>query len=144
MTLVGKISLDISEFESGLSEAQSKAESLELKDPSLSLKTQDFSAGLSEVKEQTNTFSSDLNKIWGDIAEGLTKAGITAAITGLTTLLANSVNTATKMGDAIDKGSRSLHISTDAYQEWNHALQQSGANITDLQHFNNEADKELP
>ena len=43
------------------------------------------------------------------------------------------MNLAAKLGDNVDKGSKRLNISTDAYQEWSHALDQSGANINDLQ-----------
>ena len=51
------------------------------------------------------------------------------------------MNLTAETADGIDKGSKRLNISRKSYQEWDHALKQSGASITDLQkgvlQFNN-------
>lgn len=135
LDLIAHVTLDTSEYEAALEDAQKAAEALDIKeDYSLGLDTSGFSESLEGVKTEATTFGSSMDEIWGGLAEGLTKAGITAAITGLATMLSNSVSLARELGDNIDKGSKRLNISTDAYQQWGHALKQSGANINDLQH----------
>ena len=134
MTLVAHVTLDTSEYEQALNDAQKEAEKLNIKeDYSLDLDNSGFTESLNEAEGDAENFESNINSVWENIKTGLITAGVAAAITGLFTQLSDCVNLAAKLGDNVDKGSKRLNISTDAYQEWGHALEQNGASINDLQ-----------
>ena len=134
MTLVAHVTLDTSEYEQALNDAQKEAEKLSIQENySLDLDKSDFSKGLEEAEGEAESFESNINSVWEGIKTGLITAGVAAAITGLFNQLSDCVNLAVKLGDNVDKGSKRLNISTDAYQEWGHALEQNGASINDLQ-----------
>lgn len=163
MTLVAHVTLDTSEYEQALSEAQKEAEKLSIQenyslgldnsdfmtnigeaakeaedfegpeDQSVALDTTEFSQGIEGAEGEAEAFQSNLDAVWEGIKTGLKVAGVGAAIAAVFNQLADCVNLASKLGDNVDKGSKRLNISTDAYQEWSHALQQNGADINDLQ-----------
>ena len=134
MTLVAHVTLDTSEYEQALADAQKEADKLSIQESySLDLDKSDFSKGLEDAEGEAEAFEGNVNSVWEGIKTGLVTAGVAAAITGLFNQLSDCVNLAAKLGDNVDKGSKRLNISTDAYQEWSHALDQSGANINDLQ-----------
>ena len=134
LTLVAHVTLDTSEYEKALDDVEREAARLNIKeDYSLDLDNKEFTSGLNEAQGEAEEFESNMNGVWDGIKTGLTIAGIGAAISGIFSQLSDCVNLAAKLGDNVDKGSRRLNISTEAYQEWGHALSQSGANINDLQ-----------
>ena len=134
MTLVAHVTLDTSDYEAALADAQKEAEKLNIQESySLDLDKSDFSKGLEDAEGEAEAFEGNVNSVWEGIKTGLVTAGVAAAITGLFNQLSDCVNLAAKLGDNVDKGSKRLNISTDAYQEWGHALEQNGANINDLQ-----------
>lgn len=159
-TLLTKLTLDTSEYESALNEAEKQggqleniesslglddsefyegieeAENTEVDDPEspeLDLKTEGYTSGLTEAEGSTKEFELSVGKIFDNIGGMVTTAGIALGISALVKELGEGVELARKLGDDIDKGSQRLNISTDAYQEWSHALDQSGASISDVQ-----------
>lgn len=101
--LVAKITLDSSEYETGLDDAVKKASGLGDK-----LKT-------------------------GLKAGGVALEAVTAATTGLTTALVKGTSDVASYGDNIDKMSQKMGLSIEAYQEWDAIMQHSGASIDSMQ-----------
>lgn len=158
-TLLTKLTLDTSEYESALNEAEKQGGALENIESSLGLDDSEFYEGieeaentevddpespdldlnvdgyensLTEAEGSTEDFESSVGKIFDNIGGMVTTAGIALGISALVKELGEGVELARKLGDDIDKSSQRLNISTDAYQEWSHALDQSGASISDV------------
>ena len=158
-TLLTKLTLDTSEYESALNEAEKQGGQLENIESSLGLDDSEFYAGieeaentdvddpespdldlnvdgyessLTEAEGSTKDFELSVGKIFDNIGGMVTKAGIALGISALVKDLGEGVELARKLGDDIDKSSQRLNISTDAYQEWSHALSQSGASVSDI------------
>lgn len=104
--LVAKLTLDSSEYDSGLDESESKASSF------------------------GDKFKSALG------TAGKVGAGALAAVTAAGTAVAGALVSGTKdlaaYGDQIDKNSQKLGMSAEAYQEWDAILQHSGSSIDAL------------
>lgn len=104
--LVAKLTLDSSEYDSGLDESESKASSF------------------------GDKFKSALG------TAGKVGAGALAAVTTAGTAVAGALISGTKdlaaYGDQIDKNSQKLGMSAEAYQEWDAILQHSGSSIDAL------------
>lgn len=158
--LVAKLTLDSDEYSRALREAESEGShiddpaspSLDLdKDPfdekvleaenehvddpdspELDLDNEPFKEKLDEATTESETFASSIGQIWDGIKGMMVAAGITAVVGGLINSLTEAVDLARSVGDNIDKSSRAMSISTDAYQEWSHVLDINGASITDL------------
>lgn len=132
-SLLAKLTLDKSEYEKSLDEAQKDANAFEMpEEPELTLDADGFSEGVSNAREQGKDFGSVMEGVFDGIKTALTVSGVVAAVSGIVGYLKEGVNLAMQLGDDVDKGSKRLNISTTAYQEWQHALSQSGANINDL------------
>lgn len=128
------LGLDNSDFMSNISEAAAEADSFTgPEDQSLALDTSEFTEGIENAEGEAEAFQGNLDAVWEGIKSGLKVAGVGAAIAALMNQLAECVNLASQLGDNVDKGSKRLNISAEAYQEWGHVLNQSGANINDLQ-----------
>lgn len=95
----------------------------------LTLDDSQYKQALSSAETQGEGFGSSFQDVIGKVASALTAAGITAAIKGIADQFARMINNTAQYADKVDKGSQRLGISTSAYQEWNHALSQSGASI---------------
>ena len=157
--LVATLTLDTSEYESALNEAEKQggslgniesnlglndsefyegieeAENTEVDDPEspdLDLNVNGYESSLTEAEGSTKDFELSVGKIFDNIGGMVTTAGIALGISALVKELGEGVELARKLGDDIDKSSQRLNISTDAYQEWSHALDQSGASISDV------------
>ena len=101
--LFAKISLDTSEYESGLSDAESKASSF----------GKSLGSGLSKMA-----------KI-GTVAI----AGVTTAAAGVSSMFIKGASSVAEYGDNIDKMSQKLGLSAEAYQEWDAVMQHSGTTM---------------
>ena len=101
--LFAKISLDTSEYESGLSDAESKASSF----------GKSLGSGLSKMA-----------KI-GTVAI----AGVTTAAAGVSSMFIKGAASVAEYGDNIDKMSQKLGLSAEAYQEWDAVMQHSGTTM---------------
>lgn len=133
-SLLAKLTLDSKDFDKGLSEAQRDADNFEMPEtPSLDLDASDFESEISEAEAAGTGFGKSMEGVFDGIKTALTATGIVAAITGIVNGIKEAVNLTAETADGIDKGSKRLNISRQAYQEWDHALRQSGASITDLQ-----------
>ena len=95
----------------------------------LTLDDSQYKQALSAAETQGEGFGNSFKDVIGGVASALTAAGITAAIKGIADQFARMISNTAQYADRVDKGSQRLGISTSAYQEWNHALQQSGASI---------------
>lgn len=98
----------------------------------ISVDSTEFKDGLKEAEDQGNSFEGAFSGIVEKLKKALTAAGIAAAVTAIANAFKQAIDMAAQYGDQVDKGSQRLGISTDAYQEWAHALEQSGADISEL------------
>lgn len=100
--LVAKLSLDDSEYNSGLSDAESKASS--------------FGSGLKTAMGV------------GAVAVG----AVTTAVGAVTGKFMGGISSLAEYTDHIDKQSQKMGLSAKAYQEWDAVLQHSGASIDSM------------
>ena len=126
-----ELGLDKSEFDTNVEEAEG-TEVSDPDDPELGLDTSEFSDGISEAESLGSGFGDTMKGIFSEIKGALAAAGITAALAGVTNFLKEGIELAKNNGDAIDKQSQKLNLSTKAYQELDYALTLSGASIGDL------------
>ena len=101
-------------------------------DPSVDLNTDDYKKSLDEAEADTESWSGAVGDIFEGLKGLLVASGLATAVAGVISSLSDAVDLARSMGDNIDKSSRAMSISTDAYQEWSHVLDINGASITDL------------
>ena len=130
--LLAKLTLDSSDFNSGLEEAQHDANSFDLPDQSLGLDTSDFDTGVKEAENTGSEFAKSMKQVFDEIKGALVVTGVVAAIGQITGFLREGVDLAAKNGDRIDKQSQKLNMTTKAYQELDYALGLSGSSIDDL------------
>ena len=131
--LLAKLTLDASDFDKGIDEAQKKADSFKMPDDKkLNLDTNDFSSGLEDAKSKGSEFGTMMKEIFSGVKDALLVGGVTAAITGVVRSFQQGIDLLTTGGDKIDKQSKKLNLSTKAYQELNYALGLSGASVDDL------------
>lgn len=97
----------------------------------LTLDSSEYEKGLTNAQKNAKSFGNSLKtamKVGG--AAIATVGTATVALTG--TVVKNVAATA-EYGDAIDKASQKMGISAQAYQEWDAILQHSGTSIDSLQ-----------
>jgi len=112
-----------------------EAEGVDIADPEkpeLGLNAEEFNEALEQSKADAEVWSGEIGDIFNNLRGILVTAGIATAVTGIVSSLSDAVDLARKTGDNIDKSSRAMSISTDAYQEWSHVMDINGASITDL------------
>ena len=96
----------------------------------LTLDKSDYDSGLTDAKEQAGGFAGAMKKGFAGAATAVTAvAGAATAITGMVAAQAGQV---ASYGDNIDKASQKLGISAEAYQEWDAVLQHSGTSIDSM------------
>ena len=127
--LLAKLTLDTNEFSRGIDQAEQEMNSIDVDDPQLGLDNDEFNSGIEESQGLGDSFGSEMEKVFNGVKSALTVTGIVAAISGIVNGLKEAVNLTAETADGIDKGSKKLGISTKAYQEWDHALKQSGSGI---------------
>lgn len=98
----------------------------------LTVNDEDFNNDMASASSSLSSFESTFGGITERLAGMLTAAGVVAAIQAISQAFQEAVNNAATYADTVDKGSRALSMSTDAYQVWQHALSQSGADISDV------------
>lgn len=128
-SLVAKLTLDKNEFERDLDEAERDLGGIDVPDTKLELDNDEFNGALEESQGLGDTFGTEMEGVFNGIKTALTVTGIVGAIAGIVNGLKEAVNMTAETADGIDKGSKKLGISTKAYQEWDHALKQSGSSI---------------
>lgn len=133
LSLLATLTLDASNYTKGMQEAQDTADGFKMpEDSKLEVDTEDFNDDLDQAGKNVNIFQEVANGAWQGIKDGLKAAGIAATIAGLARGIATTVRRSAELGDAVDKGSKRLSMSTKAYQEFDYALKLSGASINDL------------
>lgn len=101
-------------------------------DPSVGLDHEEFDQGIQKVTEGAETFSANAMSIFESVKGALVATGIVGALTGIVNLIKEAVNETASTADQIDKQSTKLGISKKKYQEWDHALKQSGGSVSEL------------
>lgn len=96
----------------------------------LVLDSSEYQSGLNSAEQEANGFESVFSGIAERLGSLLTTAGIVAAIQAIGQAFQQAVTDAAAYADQVDKGSRSLSMSNETYQVWQHALQQSGTDIS--------------
>ncbi|MBP5725655.1 MAG: hypothetical protein J6Y48_01145 [Clostridia bacterium] len=124
------LDLDASDFDSGIDEAND-AEVDDI-DADLTLDNEDFNSSLKDSEEQADSFGSTVGSVFENLKGVIVATGIVAAVTGIVNSLKEGIQLAGKNGDTIDKQSKALHLSRDAYQELSYAMELSGGSVTDL------------
>lgn len=129
-----ELDLDKEDFDKGMDSAQDeKVDDMTGENaPDLGLDSTEFSEGIKDANEAGETFASGMTETFDSIRSALVATGIVAMITGLTNLITDAINKTTEMADTIDKQSNVLGISKTKYQEWDHALKQSGGSVSEL------------
>lgn len=86
-----------------------------------------FKGDDSDVKEKANGLGNTLSK--AAKVGGASLAAIGTAATATTKALVSGASATSQYGDAIDKNSQKVGLSTKAYQEWDYAMQISGTSM---------------
>lgn len=131
--LLATLTLDASDFDSGIDDAQKKADSFTVPDnKKLGIDTSDYNSKLDEAKSKGSEFGEAMKEIFQGVKSAVLVGGVTAAITGVISSFQQGIDLITTGGDKIDKQSKKLNLSTKSYQELSYALSLSGASIDDL------------
>ena len=92
-----------------------------------------------EESEKTTESTKKSSKAIEDFKEGLTKKlaatvfdAVVKALKEIESIMKGLIVETAAFGDAIDKQSQRLGMSTEAYQEWSYILSQNGADISTL------------
>ena len=132
-SLVAKLTLDADDFNRELDKAESAAESFQMPETEpLTLDNSDFNESLSESESLTGGFEDSMSTSFGNVAAALKTAGIVGSLAAIVGSLKQVIDMTAETADGIDKGAKRMGMSRTAYQEWDHALKQSGAGISDL------------
>lgn len=100
----------------------------------LTLDKSDYDAGIGDAQSSAKGFASKLGSGLATAAKVGTAAlaAVGTAATAATTALVKGAGEAAAYGDNIDKASQKLGISAEAYQEWDAVLQHSGTSIDSM------------
>lgn len=98
----------------------------------LTLDTSEYESSMEQAESKGSAFGEAMTGIAEGIKDALTVAGVVAVIDKISSAISQAVRMTASYADTVDKGSRSLQISSEAYQQWDYALSQSGANISDI------------
>ena len=128
------LNMDESNFTEGVDTAQDSADSFTPpeEDHELNLDATDFTDNLEDAQTEGISFGEIMGQVFENIKGALVTTGIVALVGQFVGFLKQGVALAGQNGDAIDKQSQKLHLSAEAYQEWNYALGLSGASVADL------------
>lgn len=97
----------------------------------ISLDTSEYESGLEGAGETTSSFGDKLKTGLATAAKVGAAAitAVTTATAAMTTALIKGVSETAEYGDNIDKMSQKMGLSAEAYQEWDAILQHSGSSI---------------
>lgn len=132
-SLVAKLTLDADDFTNELEKAEKAVDAFQVEEPDpLTLDTSEFDDNLEHSQELGSGFEEAMSTSFGNVANALKTAGIGLSLAAIVGQLKEMINMTAETADEIDKGASRLGISRKTYQEWDHALRQSGASINDL------------
>lgn len=129
-----ELGLDDEEFTTNMEDAQGEYVTDMTGDnaPQLGLDSTEFSDGVADAQDAAENLGSSMTGIFENVKSALIATGIVAAISGITNMIVSAINKTTELADTIDKQSTTLGISKQKYQEWDHALKQSGGSVSEL------------
>ena len=128
------LDMDESDFTEGVEDAQEASDDFTPpeEENELNLDASDFTSELGTAQAESETFGSVVGQVFENLKGVLVTTGIVSLVGQFVGFLKQGVALAGQNGDAIDKQSQKLHLSAQAYQEWNYALGLSGASVADL------------
>ena len=97
----------------------------------ITLDKSEYESGLNDAKKSTNSFASVAKG--AGVAVSAAFAAAAAAVGAISAALIGGTQETAKYGDNIDKMSQKLGISAQAYQEWDFIMQHAGLTIDSLQ-----------
>ena len=128
--VVAKLTLDETEYDAQVNAVSQRV--IPINDPRLKLDTTEYDENITEAGEEAETFEDKAGGAFESVGSILKAAGIAAAVGLISNAFKKAIDYTADLGDSIDKGSKRMNISTHAYQQWDHALQQSGGSVSDL------------
>lgn len=101
----------------------------------LGLDKTEYEQGLSEAESSAEGFSSRASGVLSTAGKVTTAAlvGIGTAAVGATAAFVGGVNSVAAYGDEIDKTSQKIGLSAEAYQEWDYVLNLAGTSMDSMQ-----------
>ena len=100
----------------------------------LSLDSSNYDEGLSNAESSGQSFGTKLKSGLGTAAKvgGVALAAVGTAAAGATKSFISGVANVASYGDAIDKNSQKMNMSATAYQEWDFVMQHAGTSIDSM------------
>ena len=97
----------------------------------ITLDSSEYESGLDEAEKSTTSFGQKIKGGIGKAAKGgaIAVAAIGTAAAGASALFVKGVGDVAQYGDNIDKMSQKMGMSSDAYQEWDAVMQHSGTSM---------------
>lgn len=133
MSLLARLTLDKTEFDKGLKEAESDAEGLKIPTPVIpKTDNTELKKGFDEAEGDVNIFSEVVSGVWSGLKDSLVSVGITGVVMGFANALRQGISLVVDGGKQIADNSKNLQISTKAYQEYEYALGKSNLQMKDL------------
>ena len=101
---------------------------------SLSLDSSNYDEGLSNAENSGKTFGTKLKSGLGTAAKagGVALAAVGTAAVGATKAFIGGVAGVAEMGNAIDKNSQKMNMSAESYQEWAFVMEHAGTSIDSM------------
>ena len=133
MSLLARLTLDKTDYDKGLKDAEQDAKNLTLPAPQIPKpdNTQ-FKTGLDEAEETGNLWKEVMVGVWNGVKDAIVVTGITSAVLAVVGAMRQGIDMAVETGDAVKKGAANLELSTKAYQEYEYTLGKSGLKMKDL------------
>lgn len=97
----------------------------------LSLDQTEYESGLSNASTTASNFGSGLKTAMGVGAVAV--AGVTTAVVGVTSAFSSGISSVADYTDHIDKQSQKMNLSAESYQEWSAVMEHSGTTIDSMQ-----------
>ena len=112
-SLLAKLTLDKTEYDDGLKEAEKSAENLKIATPQIpKTDNTEFNAGIKEAESTGNIFKDVMIGVWDGIKSALVTTGIVGVVSNIVSSMREGIQLATKNGDAISKGKMPNLIAT--------------------------------
>lgn len=103
----------------------------------LSLDTSQYESGLAGASESAQGFGGTAAKVAAGVSKGFKAAAvaggvIAAAGTAITGAFVGAAKKTADYGDKVDKMSQKIGISAESYQKWDYVMQRAGGNVDSL------------
>lgn len=98
----------------------------------LMLDNSEYNSGIAQADSSGRALADKLTGYFDKVKKFITLLGIGAAIKSAASAIWNLANQTASAGDAIDKNSQALGMSRKGYQEWAYILGQSGSSIESM------------